>query len=389
MIIDYVSTTMDKNDFTDLFANSKNIPGQQGPKFNRLLIEGLAANGVTVHACTGRPVTRSSCNKNFLPAKKHIKSKNLIYLYSSVCNIPVVKNLWQMAAAYFAVIRDSRDRKNAVVCDVLNASIAYGASLAAKHRKIPCIGIVTDLPELMVTGTKKGHIRLVERNIRNCTAYVLLTEAMNEKVNPKNKPYVIIEGLCDMQMQHLKKRQAQTEIKKCIYAGLLDARYGVKMMVDGFILANLPNTELHIYGNGPYENELQQIVQHHQNVIFHGVAMNDEVVQAELEADLLINPRPTHEEFTKYSFPSKNMEYMVSGTAVLTTKLPGMPDEYCSYVYLAEKETTQSFCDTLRAVLSLSKEELNKKGQLARDFVLLKKNNVVQAEKILNILMLK
>ena len=389
MIIDYISTAMDKQDFADLFANSKNIPGQQGPKFNRLLIEGLAANGVTVHACTGRPVTRSSCNKLFLPAQKTAKSKNLIYYYSSVCNIPVIKNLWQMVTAYFAVIRDSRGRKNAVVCDVLNASIAYGASLAAKHRKIPCIGIVTDLPELMVTGTKKGHIRLVERNIQNCTAYVLLTEAMNEKVNPENKPYVIIEGICDTQMQKMEKNPSCSNVKKCIYAGLLDARYGVKMLVDGFLLADIPNTELHIYGNGPYEEELRQVVQQFSNVIFHGVVMNDEVVQAELDADLLINPRPTHEEFTKYSFPSKNMEYMVSGTAVLTTKLPGMPDEYCSYVYLAEKETTQSFCDTLHTVLSLSKEELNKKGQIARDFVLLKKNNVGQAEKILNILMLK
>ena len=41
----------------------------------------------------------------------------------------------------------------------------------------------------------------------------------------------------------------------------------------------------------------------------------------------------------KYSFPSKNMEYMVSGTPVLTTRLPGMPMEYYPYVYFIEEES--------------------------------------------------
>ena len=55
-------------------------------------------------------------------------------------------------------------------------------------------------------------------------------------------------------------------------------------------------------------------------------------VAEELKATLLVNPRPTTEEFTIYSFPSKNMEYMASGTPLLTTKLPGMPEEYHQYV---------------------------------------------------------
>ena len=34
---------------------------------------------------------------------------------------------------------------------------------------------------------------------------------------------------------------------------------------------------------------------------------NDRVVEEQLRATLLVNPRPTTEAFTKYSFPSKNM----------------------------------------------------------------------------------
>lgn len=175
-------------------------------------------------------------------------------------------------------------------------------------------------------------------------------------------------------------------MKKCMYAGLLDARYGVKAMVDGFVLANVPDSELHIYGNGPYVDELQKVTQEHPNVIYHGIAMNDEVVRAETEADLLINPRPTYEEFTKYSFPSKNMEYMASGTPVLTTNLPGMPEEYKQYVYLIEDESAEGIAQVMRRVLSLDLKKRKEMGRKAQCFVLKKKNNIEQSKKVLQMM---
>lgn len=383
MIISYVSTSMDQEDFAQLFTDKKTMPGQQGPKFNRLLMEGLVANGVEVHACTGRPVTRGNCARKFLPSMKHVKNDKFVYLYGSVLNLPIVKNLWQMVGTYLTICKEARQGAAAVVCDVLNASIALGAAVAARHNKIPCIGIVTDLPELMVTGVNRKHVKIVETIISKCTGYVFLTEAMNEKLNHTHKPYVVIEGLCDANMIRFEKTKTEIDtVRKCMYAGLLDARYGVKMMVDGFLLADIPQVELHIYGDGPYAEELTQVTREHPNVVYHGTVMNNIVVHAELEADLLINPRPTHEEFTKYSFPSKNMEYMATGTPVLTTSLPGMPEEYKQYVYLLEDESTLGFANSLKKVLDSFQNDTENLGIAAREFVLQNKNNVVQARKI-------
>lgn len=387
MIISYVSTAMDQEDFSQLFTDKKTMPGQQGPKFNRLLMEGLVANGMEVHACTGRPVTRGNCARKFLPSIKHVKNDKFVYLYGSILNLPIVKNIWQMIVSYFAICREVRKGSAAVICDVLNASIALGASIAAKHKKIPCIGIVTDLPELMVTGVNQKHVKAVEAIIDICTGYVFLTEAMNEKLNPTHKPYVIIEGLCDANMiRSEKKKPASQAVRKCMYAGLLDARYGVKMMVEGFLRADLPQVELHIYGDGPYAAELTKVAQEHSNVVYHGTVMNDIVIRAELEADLLINPRPTHEEFTRYSFPSKNMEYMATGTPVLTTDLPGMPEEYKQYVYLLKDETEGGVASALKNMASLSKDEFYSKGITAKKFVLKEKNSIIQASKLINVI---
>ena len=150
--------------------------------------------------------------------------------------------------------------------------------------------------------------------------------------------------------------------------------------------ADLPNAMLEIYGPGDYVKELQQIAEIHDNVFYGGMLLNTEIVDKEQEAALLVNPRPTHEEFVKYSFPSKTMEYMASGTPVLTTKLPGMPKEYYPYVDFIEEESAAGIAAALKAVLTRSDEELFQKGQQARAFVLEGRNNVVQAKKLLDML---
>jgi hypothetical protein len=80
------------------------------------------------------------------------------------------------------------------------------------------------------------------------------------------------------------------------------------------------------------------------------------------------------------------MEYMASGTPVLTTVLPGMPKEYHPYVYLLEDETAEGIAKMLTEVLGNSDKDLFRKGCEARRFVLEEKNNVIQAKKILDML---
>lgn len=117
-----------------------------------------------------------------------------------------------------------------------------------------------------------------------------------------------------------------------------------------------------------------------------GVVPNQDVVMAELEASLLVNPRPTHEEFTKYSFPSKNIEYMSSGTPLLTTKLPGMPKEYYPYVFLIEDESTEGYANALADALSKTEEELYVCGMKSKKFVIGKKNSREQARRVIELI---
>ena len=107
-----------------------------------------------------------------------------------------------------------------------------------------------------------------------------------------------------------------------------------------------------------------------------------------MKAALLVNPRPTAPEYTKYSFPSKNMEYMASGTPLLTTHLASLPDEYIPYVYLIEDESVEGIAETIKTVLLLDRRELDEKGRKAQQFVFTKKTGKMQANRIVNSLIL-
>lgn len=208
---------------------------------------------------------------------------------------------------------------------------------------------------------------------------------MNQIVNKHHKPYIVMEGLADEAMKTKERRKIKKQKPKILlYAGGLHERYGLKTLTEAFTQLDTQEWILEIYGSGPFSRNLEKYAEKDKRIIYKGVVPNEKVVEAELKASLLVNPRPTNEEFVKYSFPSKNMEYMVSGTPLLTTKLPGMPAEYYDHVYLFEKETTEDYKNTLEKVFHLSSEELANKGQKARMFILSQKNNVVQVKRIID-----
>ena len=175
----------------------------------------------------------------------------------------------------------------------------------------------------------------------------------------------------------------KTGKKVVIYAGSIKKLYGIQNLVEGFIEADIENAQLKIYGDGDYRKELEEICKAHKNVRYMGVKSNNEIVSDEQRASLLVNPRPSSPEYTKYSFPSKTMEYMASGTPVLMTKLPGMPKEYYPFIYTIDDETVEGVANALKAFFAIPASDRYRKGASAREFVLAKKSNIEQAKKII------
>ena len=382
MHIIYAVTTCSDKVYKQLFSQVKVKPAFQSQKYHRLLIEGLAA-GAKVDVVANPPVNRSVLSEKLVCLPRE-EEGGACYHYIPAIRNPVVKAAAVGLGTFFRTLFLIR-KDSAVIVDGLNRVTALSAMLAARMRGKPCVGIVTDLPD-MLSGSRfsKGLANFV---IRHCTHYVLLTQAMNDYLNKTGKPYVILEGHADITMaEKIPSMEKKTSPRICFYAGGVSKQYGLGNLVEGFRNADIPNAQLHIYGPGDYVKELQKIAEEDSRVFYGGMLLNQEIVEKEQEATLLVNPRPTNEEYVKYSFPSKTMEYMASGTPVLTTVLPGMPKEYYPYLFLLEDETAEGIAQALTELLTKSEEELFEKGRRARAFVLDQRNNLVQAQKIIQML---
>lgn len=360
---------------------------QQSQKYNQLLMEGFVRNGVEVHAVSSRPINRSLTRQFFFPGERDAEN-GVEYTYLPFFNFPVLRHLSLFLCGFFHMVKSCREGSCRILCDALNISVSAAAWLAGKLCGVPVFAIITDVPCHRPAGVKAGLAEHIDLWLMGrFDGYLLLTEDMNDLVNPGGRPYVVLEGHADLSMKNRENRpENKAEGPVVLYAGTLRKIYGIEMLVRGFLQADIPGAELHIYGDGDFAGELRELAREDARIHYMGIAPNAEIVEAELRASLLVNPRPTHEEYTRYSFPSKNMEYMASGTPVLTTRLPGMPEEYLPYVHLIEEETVEGVAKALTDALGTGAEELHRRGMEAREFILREKNNAVQAAKVMELL---
>ncbi len=386
MKILYVYNGCSTEKYEKLFKNKSIMISQQSQKYHSVLLQGLRKNKIDIECISGLPVNRKLTKNWRIPSETEVID-GIKYHYFSTINFSAFRRIQLLIKSFFYTV--SKPSDSILICDVLDVSSCIGALIAARVRRMKSVGIVTDVPgHLANSSEKKSLLEKIRIGLLNkFDGYVLLTHAMNAVVNTKSKPFVVLEGHVDEQMQYSKNRLEEKQMPKILmYAGSLKKIYGIGNLTEAFITANIPGWELHIYGDGDFREELVEICKKHSTVKYQGIRLNRDIVAAELKASLLVNPRPTNEDYVKYSFPSKNMEYMASGTPVITTHLPGMPDEYLPYVFLFEDETVSGMINMLQKILLLSNEELYTMGFRAKKFVLENKNSVVQARRILDMI---
>lgn len=356
--------------------------GFQAQKFNSLLIKGLAEHQ-PVRAIANLPFAAGTPRLS----RTVVCDENVEYI-----TLEYIPGRFHKIANLFQILSEGRkigktDEIEAVVCDAINPLASVGAYILSCIFRIPRVGIITDIPELMDLGKETIFTKITSHFMKKYDGYVLLTEAMNEKVNLKNKPYIVMEGLCEPQSREQdSEKQKMNSTNICMYTGSLAEGTGIESLLRGFTQAQLPDTELHIYGDGICREKVCDAEKKYSAIRYMGTAGNDVIVREQQKAALLINPRPRNVAFGKYSFPSKIMEYMVSGTPVLSTRLPGIPEEYFEYIYPLDDESADGVAKAITAILRSSAEERTAKGQAARRYVIDHKNKYIQSGRVLELI---
>lgn len=305
-------------------------------------------------------------------------------------NLPFLKQ-WYRAKKIKKYLQDNFDENTEII--IYSAYMPFLKAIYRMPRNVKITAIITDLPEfydLEQTSVLKKTLRrlqncLVYRYMNRVDRFVVLTKQMCYPLHVGNRPWICIEGICDVEQESLAEIQ---EVKHVIfYSGTLHYQYGIKTLLKAFMDMKREDVQLWICGNGEAKQEIEELEKADNRVKFYGFCTQTEVKRLRNQATILVNPRPNEGEYVKYSFPSKTMEYMASGKPVVMYKLEGIPEEYNSYLnYVCQKgDAINQLKIALEEVLE-NYEDAVEKALKGKKFVYKNKNAIVQAKKIIKLI---
>jgi glycosyltransferase involved in cell wall biosynthesis len=106
-----------------------------------------------------------------------------------------------------------------------------------------------------------------------------------------------------------------------VYTGSLEYYNGIELMINAFKDINRNDVVLDIYGDGILRGVVEEAANEYFNINYYGIVSRDEIYRIHNNANLLLNLRDMTSPVCKYAFPSKLIEYMATGTPVLSTKV--------------------------------------------------------------------
>ncbi len=290
-------------------------------------------------------------------------------------------------------------RKQPSELDVFVYAMRSACLCAAKaiKKKMPHARIhliVPDLPQFMdlsMSGFKKMLKKFdwqsIRKNMRYVDDYILYSAPMASYLGIEDKKWMLMEG--SISEQEIAKAGNVTEdlpvTDKVVmmYSGSIKAGFGIKRLLDSMQYLD-DGYELWFTGGGDAASLVKEYAEKDSRIKYYGfLPTRDDLKKLQAQATVLVNMRLPEEPASRYCFPSKLFEYMLSGKPVLTCRLDGIPEEYYEYLITIDEATPEGIAKAMQGVSQFSGEQLMEIAQKGKDFVSSQKNNKQQAMRIM------
>lgn len=324
--------------------------------------------------------------------KIYIKSRNWGTNNHEVgyINLPVIKHFFQEKAIYSNLKQRliPGDKNVLLVYSLYKPFLQIVNRLKSEQPDLHVCLIQTDaiagrngMGKYMTKHSIKEGNELVAL-AKKCDSFVILTKYIAEPLEIGNRPYIVLECICDENQPENETKDESENI--CLYTGALEKAYGICDMVDAF--KSIPDAQLWICGAGDAEEYIKEAAKEYSNIKFYGFVNKQRVMELRNQCDFLINPRRPEGTYTLYSFPSKTAEYLMSGKPVIMYKLEGIPDDYDPYINYLTGENYADICEELKRIFSSDYKRMKAVALRSREYMLSNKNKSVQAAKILELI---
>ncbi len=399
MKIFYFSTVCSNAEFEKIVKNSKKKPSASAQLFEQSFLKGFIGRSdaeLEIHSFV--PVSAfPTGDRLFIKKKTEYFNSEIKTTWLSAVNIQLIKQITFAASAKSALkkwlIKNNGDKNKCVVIYSLYPPVSKVIIELCEKFGCKCFVFIADLPKLAMTNTSTSGIRKLFSKMYRSQAvdlqkgfdgYIYFTEQMKDEVAP-DKPYTVIEAVCNPNLFDTVLSVEKSNKKAIMYAGMLYKKYGADLLVNSFLKLE-GDYELWLFGDGDYVSEIESAQKLDSRIKYFGRVSHSEILKYEKRASLLVNVRNCEDEYTKYSFPSKTVEYMLSETPVLSSKLQGIPDEYYDYIYSIDDISQEKLTNKFIEILSQSELTLSNKGKSASSWIREQKNCNKRVEQLLNFL---
>ena len=371
-----------------LFSEDK-FPAIQTYKFINKFVESLEmSNNCSIKYVSAQPTSLYPKNKRIFFKKKQysiqISDKNVDVSEISFINFSIFRIITRFLNSFFSLIkilRQNKDTRIGIIVYSVHLPFMLTGVILSKLFKLQLIYLWTDPPSVSVS--KNVLIKLMRKIEYIISKYLMnkghrviaLTKYLAQDF-ATNKPNLIIEGFIDSDDSRFSNSDnsylCQDEII-ITYTGSIVKNYGLNELVTAVSeLDDKYRIKLNIYGRGDFEDDLIRLSKNSKKINYFGYLDFKEISKTQKKSDFLINTRSNDEYYSRYSFPSKILEYMMSGRPVITTFLDGMPEEYKNYLIIISDNNPETIKNKLIEISSLSLEDRYTIGQNARNFALTK-----------------
>jgi len=295
-------------------------------------------------------------------------------------NLPILKQLTQTLSLISEGTRLTWRRKyDCVLAYNMYPQVGISARWIGRLFKIPVVAILADLP-IDPSPNRAWFSRIpvvvfnwiTERLIRRCKSVIVLNRRAADKYAPQAR-YMVLDGAVTVDKAlplPSPSNSGGTFPRRVVFTGALVDYNGIVELIAAMRSVRTKDVVLDIYGNGPLKTLAQSASDTMPNVRYHGRLGSDAIAEVQRNAFLLVNPRPVNDPISEVTFPSKLLEYMLSGTPVLTTRLNSLTDEYDGKLYLLDDGSASSIARAIDDLAAKPPEELRRTASKARSFIL-------------------
>lgn len=115
-----------------------------------------------------------------------------------------------------------------------------------------------------------------------------------------------------------------------------------------------------------------------------GILNQKQALDICLRACLLIIPHDCSCYPLKYQFSSKLFDYISCMIPVLVSPMPGFPEQYKEFVFVAEKDNTESYLKKIEEIRTLPLNQLNNRLIKGKNFVVQHRTWIAQGKRIID-----